>query len=109
MNIINTLSVTMLDKFPANIHIEEVTLKKAAKLAVKMVRVHGVTSYVNNKAQATLFSSLLGIEVDYRPEIFYFKPGDNALLGKYMGDELPEGTTTVPDDAEIRWYLLAIS
>ena len=109
MYLINTLSITMMHKFPSNVHFEEITPKKAASLAKKMAKVHGVESYVNNAEHARVFSETLGIEVAHRPEIFYMKGGDNALLGKYFNPDLPAGSKELPENAQLRWFLVEVS
>ena len=72
-------------------------------------------SYVNNAEHARIFSETLGIEVAHRPEIFYMKGGDNALLGKYFSKDLPAGSKDLtgskqlPEDAQLRWFLVEVS
>ena len=36
------------------------------------------------------------------------EPGDTALLGQYVGPRLPEGSKTLPEGAEIRWFWIEI-
>ncbi|MFD2190081.1 hypothetical protein [Pistricoccus aurantiacus] len=108
MYIINTLSITMMDKFPANLHLKEIKPDKAARLAAKMHKVKGVESYVNSADHARIFSETLGIDVAHRPEIFYMKGGDNALLGKYFSPEAPFGSKEIPEGGQLRWFLVEV-
>jgi hypothetical protein len=37
------------------------------------------------------------------------KPGDAAIVGQYIGPRLPEGATTLPEGATIKWLLTEVT
>jgi hypothetical protein len=36
-------------------------------------------------------------------------PGDRVLVGQYSGTRLPEGATTLPEGATIRWLVVSVN
>lgn len=63
-------------------------------------------SAVGHADTASLFSSLLGTEVPPNRISITLNIWDILLVGQYNGPRLPEGCTTLPEGASIRWWLI---
>ena len=62
-------------------------------------------SFVGHAGTARLFSAVLGIEVVVnRSSLSLSDPNDRLIVGQYVGPRLPEGATSLPDGAVIRWF-----
>jgi hypothetical protein len=93
----------MLRSFPARIVAEEVGLDTARSLATT------ATSAVGHETTAAIFATLLGREVPVARATLQLQPGDTVLVGQYSGPRLPEGATSLPDGAAIRWIVVRVS
>lgn len=86
------------------VHVEEVIEKLTDK------DLGGVESAVGHEDTAKLFSTILGIEIPCERRTVSLNPENGwAIVGQYRGPRLPEGTTVLPEGAEIRWYIIDIS
>lgn len=103
MKIINSFSAGMLASYPVSVLFSEVTLDEARRIAAE-----GVESAVGHADTAAIFAGLLGTEVAMNRASLSLKAGDKALLGQYAGPRLPEGSTTLPEGATIRWLVVEI-
>ena len=102
MYLINAFSVNMLSEFPVSVHFVEISATVMAKLA------QGSVSAIGHADTAELFSTILGVKVPCNRVSVTLKAGDNALLGQYTGPRLPEGATTLPEGASIKWVLINV-
>ena len=64
-----------------------------------------VESFVQDADTARIFSQILGIPVEVRRESIRLKPGEKALIGRYIGPR-PEGASELPEGACIDWLLV---
>ena len=66
-----------------------------------------------NPQDAAEYSS--GVSVSYGVEIpcnratVALKEGDVALVGQYSGPRLPEGATSLPEGAAIKWLVVGVN
>lgn len=104
MFLLNAFSANMLAEFPVSVSFTELTVEAAASLLV-----NEMWSCVGHADTAAVFSSVLGIPVPMNRETVSFKPGNAAVLGQYSGPRLPEGTTTLPEGATIKWLLVRVN
>jgi len=102
MYIMNAFSANMVDKFPANVSFEEISLEEAANMAACSV------SAVGHADTAAVFSHVLQQHVSYRRLNVSLQSGDKALLGQYIGPRLPEGSTRLPRGASIKWLVVKV-
>ena len=102
MYLLNAFSLNMIFAFPADIHVEEISLKEAQSLAADM------TSAVGHADTANVFSSVLGIDVLANRVTVVLNKDDKALVGQYFGPRLPEGATQLPEGATIKWLFVTI-
>ena len=101
MFLLNAFSLNMIDG-NADIVVREVSLKTAARLAADC------TSAVGHADTAAVFASVLGIDVPCNRVSVTLQPGDVALVGQYSGPRLPEGCSTLPEGATIKWVVVGV-
>lgn len=76
--------------------------------AAEAIQVLGAVSAVGHADTAGLFSNLLDMPIEFqRLSVPAFGEGTkNLIAGLYTGPRLPEGSTTLPEGASIRWVLV---
>lgn len=67
-----------------------------------------LVSCVGHEDVAAVISEQLGIEVPVNRVSIKLKSGDIILVAQYVGPRLPEGTTQLPEGAELVWYLVIV-
>ena len=102
MYLLNAFSANMLEELTALVRFTEISATTMAELAQESV------SAVGHADTAALFSAILGIEVPCNRVTVTLKSGESALLGQYTGPRLPEGATTLPEGASIKWVLVNV-
>jgi len=103
MKILNAFSLNMVSVFPTEFHVQEISLQEAqAKLA------DGVDSAVGHEDTAAVFTAVLGVEVPANRATVALNKDDIVLVGQYIGPRLPEGATTLPAGATIKWLLVEV-
>ncbi len=63
----------------------------------------GWESVVGHADTANLLTSLLGCDVEMRRVSLSLRPGDEMVVAQFDGPRLPEGATSLPEGASIRW------
>ena len=101
MFLLNAFSLNMLVG-NADIVVRKVSESVAASLAPACV------SAVGHADTAAVFSSVLGVEIPCNRATVALKEGDLALVGQYSGPRLPEGATTLPEGAAIKWLIVRV-
>ncbi len=104
----NAFSLGMLDCLAdgrVNVECEQVSLDEARAF----VAAHDPASCVGHEDTARLFSALLGVAVPMNRVSTSLVPGDVLLAGQYNGPRLPEGATSLPEGARIRWIVARVS
>ena len=90
----------------------------AARLDVRSVEIDSARAWVREREwvsivghhdTAELISVLLYTVVNMRRASTSLQPGDELLVAQYNGPRLPEGATTLPEGAKIRWLVVAVS
>lgn len=102
MFLLNAFSLNMLGG-NADIIVREVSLKTAANLAADC------TSAVGHADTAAVFASVLGVPVPCNRVTVALKEWDVALVGQYSGPRLPEGCSTLPEGATIKWVVVQVN
>ena len=102
MFLLNAFSLNMIVG-NANIEIREITRAMAASLAPACV------SAVGHADTAAVFSAVLGVEIPCNRATVALKDGDVALVGQYSGPRLPEGATSLPEGATIKWLVVGVN
>ena len=101
MYLLNAFSLNMIVG-NADIVVREITKDVAASFAADC------TSAVGHADTAAVFSSVLGVEIPCNRATVALKDGDVALVGQYSGPRLPEGATSLPEGAAIKWMVVAV-
>ena len=102
MFLLNAFSLNMIVG-NADIVVREVSQKVAASLAPACV------SAVGHADTAAVFSSVLGVEIPCNRATVALKEGDAALVGQYSGPRLPEGCSSLPEGATIKWLVVGVN
>ena len=69
----------------------------------------GFSSIVGHADTATIFSSLLGLEVPCNRATFQLEEDHILFVGQYKGPRLPEGATTLPEGAKVEWAMVTLA
>ena len=102
MFLLNAFSLNMLDG-NADVIVRQVTQAVAASLVPACV------SAVGHADTAAVFSAVLGVTVPCNRATVALKEGDVALVGQYSGPRLPEGATSLPEGATIKWLIVGVN
>ena len=102
MLLLNAFSLNMISG-DANVAVREVSRAVAASLAANC------PSAVGHADTAAVFSNVLGVPVPCNRATVALKDGDLALVGQYSGPRLPEGATSLPEGAAIKWLVVGVS
>ena len=102
MYILNAFSLNMIVG-NADISVREVSRTMAASLAAHC------PSAVGHADTAAVFSHVLGVEIPCNRATVALKEGDVALVGQYSGPRLPEGATSLPEGAAIKWLVVGVN
>jgi len=111
MKILNAFSLAMLPPERGSIQIFPLTLGEV-KMALKDALVaaelggDGIESCVGHADTANLFSGELGLPLATNRVSVLLRHAEDAIVGQYIGPRLPEGATSLPEGAEIRWILV---
>ena len=114
MKILNAFSANMLAEFPISVKFTEVSAEEVA-LTIVCIEADGDTieSCIGHAETAAVFSADLsshrnGIEVPFNRVTVALAAGERALLGQYSGPRLPEGATSLPEGATIKWLIVDV-
>ena len=102
MFLLNAFSLNMIVG-NADVVVREVSRAVAALLADACV------SAVGHADTAAVFSNVLGVAVPCNRATVALKDGDVALVGQYSGPRLPEGATSLPEGAAIKWLVVGVN
>jgi hypothetical protein len=69
----------------------------------------GFISAVENTNIARIFTNLLKLHVHPSRATVFLGEGASLIVGQYIGPRLPEGATSLPEGADIRWLLVEVS
>ncbi len=97
----NAFSLNML----ANLEGAEVEFKG---IEIDEVPARDCESIVGHSSTASLFSALLGVEVAENRATYTLAAYDLLYVGQYSGPRLPEGATSLPEGASLKWYQVRI-
>jgi hypothetical protein len=107
MFILNASSPSMIATEEVILEFRKVSLTIAQ---LEVAKAYTWTSACPTADAAKLFSSLLGPEIPVNRVSIQLgvitSDEPVALLGQYTGPRLPEGTTVLPEGANITWWLI---
>lgn len=99
----NAFSINMLPEHkPVNVHFIPLTLDEARRALE-----HGeFVNAIGHVDTAHVVGNMLGIPLEANRVSIAVHPGDRLIVAQYSGPRLPEGATELPEDAEIRFWLV---
>ena len=103
MKVLNAFSLSMLGSLPATLDVEEISAAQAAEFLG-----YAPESCVGHADTAKLFETILGVPVPVNRVSVTIPCGEDVIVGQYIGPRLPEGATTLPEGASIRWMLVTV-
>lgn len=90
----NAFSLQMLDKFPAEIMVREVS----NWFLIEQLTICGFKSVIGHEDTARVVSTLLqDMNIPCNRENITLKKGDHLVVFQLTGGRLPEGATTLPE------------
>ena len=97
----NAFSINMLDGFTSIdfVPIDESLIKMHLKDS-------SITSVVGHADTARVFTNILGVDVPMNRIPWKWDDDSELLVGQLTGPRLPEGATTLPEGASIKWWLV---
>ena len=106
--IANAFSLNMLD---LDVGITDLQVRPASPDVIRqeVEEAGGFTSIVGHADTATVFSSLLGLEVPTNRATFMLEEDVILFVGQYKGPRLPEGATSLPEGARVEWAMVTIA
>lgn len=109
MYLLNAFSLSMLADLapglPSSVSVTQLSVGYASHLLEQ----HGFQSAVGHADTAAIFASLLDVPVPCNRTTVQLASGDQAIVGQYVGPRLPEGATTLPEGASIKWMLVEVA
>ena len=111
--LLNAFSINMLASFPASIDIREISPDEARLALLCEAEEQGegeslILSAVGHADTAAVLTSILGVPVPCRRETVMLQPGSVSIVAQYTGPRLPEGSTTLPEGATIRFFAVTV-
>jgi len=103
----NAFSLGMLDCLSetgeVNLNVQSITIEDAKGF------LNGTwESCVGHADTALLLSEMLGAKVEMRRVSTSLEVGDRLVVAQYNGPRLPEGATSLPEGAKIRWMIVTV-
>lgn len=103
--ITNAFSLNMLPPGNVSVTVKEITVEDIRDLNGR----RPLESAVGHPDTAAVFGSTLGLEVEFNRTTIKLTPGNDLLVGQYVGPRLAEGTVKLPPDARIEWKYVTIA
>ena len=99
----NAFSLNMLLKRPQHLHARPISTDETRALLCQ-----GFISAVGHQDTANVVGRTLGIEIPCERRNVVLDRGDKLIITQYTGPRLPEGTTALPEGAEITFWLVEL-
>jgi hypothetical protein len=101
----NAFSINMLPQSPfCVVNFRKLTTQEAREI-LSSKPFH---SYIGHPDIAHIASQLLGVQLEVNRETLTLQEDDFVLVIQYRGPRLPEGTTQLPEGAQIELWLVDI-
>ena len=107
LKLANAFSLNMLDENAEEVSINVVKLTKQ-NAGWFLRQVGEFQSYVGHPDTAAILSQELGVEVKPNRETMTLDAGDVLIVAQYVGPRLPEGATSLPENAKIDYFTVQI-
>lgn len=114
----NAFSLNMVPSGNHTIVLEDLTVEQVKTIVAAPEEAWGYLGYkalasevvcgVGHWDTAAVFSSILDLSVPMNRINIKLNSGDIVIVGQYNGPRLPEGATTLPEGASIKWMKVTI-
>jgi len=102
---LNAFSLNMVKCRETQVSITEISLAEV----IDILRNNNCKSYVGHQDLCNILNDMLNFTVAFNRENFYFSEEcDKAIVAQYSGNRLPEGTTTLPENSEIKFFTVKV-
>lgn len=98
MLLLNAFSLNMFDPSSSFPIFREMQVDEVKKISLESAIGHADT--------ANILSRMLERDILVNRVSVSLNSGDNAIVAQYIGPRLPEGATTLPEGAKIKFYRL---
>lgn len=103
----NAFSINMLDWSDGNP--KKVLFDPMTEEEVKeILQEYKFESYVGHEDTARILSNLLEVEIPFNRGNLTITPDDWLIVAQYIGPRLEAGATTLPEGAEIKFYMVRV-
>jgi len=96
----------LLNAFSINMFNPSICFPIFREIDVDYVKSFNLVSAIGHADTAKVLSSILEMDIPTNRISVTLNSGDFAIVAQYIGPRLQEGVTQLPDDAEIRFYLV---
>lgn len=111
--LLNAFSLNMIQAFPVTVTVTEIGAAEARQHLLALAEEAGggelIESAVGHADTAAVFSAALSLPVPVNRQTVALGAGSLAIVGQYAGPRLPEGATTLPEGATIKWLAVAVN
>ena len=103
----NSFSLSMVEGEKAILKVRKLTLEEAKKIVSVANRTDvEIVSIIGHQDTADIVSDILGVNLPFNRVSFSLPVEDILLVGQYIGPRLPEGATSLPEEASIKFILV---
>lgn len=101
--IANAFSINMIQYFPASYSFDELSSDTVSQI----LKSRYFFSAIGHADLANVISEQLGVFVPAVRTSLQLQPNDWLIVAQYIGPRLEEGTTSLPEGAQIRYFLVS--
>lgn len=103
----NAFSLSMLSSLPAQVRVEELSIEDVRELLSTEAAVENVIGHPDTDALVRSLLALPSLPPAERKSI-QLGNEDVLIVAQYVGPRLPEGATSLPEGAEIKWLKVKV-
>jgi hypothetical protein len=96
----------LLNAFSLNMFNPSTCFPIFREMQVDEVKKISLESAIGHADTAKVLSSILEMDIPTNRVSITLNSGDSAIVAQYIGPRLPEGATTLPEGARIKFYHL---
>lgn len=96
----------LLNAFSLNMFDPSSSFPIFREMQVNEVKACQIESAIGHADTAKVLSGILEMDIPVNRATVSLAEGDSAIVAQYIGPRLPEGATTLPEGARIKFYHL---
>lgn len=106
IKIANAFSINMINKFPCDVHFQEINKESAIELIQS--NNSEIDSYIGHEDTARVLSTELNINISAKRQSLTLNNDEQILVIQLIGGRLPEGTIKLPENFKFKYFLVKI-